>query len=125
VGYSTDFVGEFRFSRGLTLAEKVILDDVNERDWRYDKSRPVEDAYWCQWIPNRQGTALEWDGGEKFYNYIEWLKWLIERYFKPWQISLNGEVLWQGEDREDMGKIIVKDNIVTIKHVRITYEEVD
>src|SRR5258708_1195066 len=25
--------------------------------------------HWCQWISNEEGTALQWDGEEKFYTY--------------------------------------------------------
>ena len=69
---------------------------------------------WLQWVLNDSGTELEWNGGEKFYNYIEWLKYLIVHFFEPWGIKLNGEVEWSGEDRTDVGKIVVKDNVIEI-----------
>jgi hypothetical protein len=39
-----------------------------------DHNYPPENqpGLWCQWIPNEDGTAICWDGGEKFYNSIEW-----------------------------------------------------
>jgi hypothetical protein len=77
---------------------------------------------WCQWTTNEEGTCLEWDGGEKFYNYVEWLKYLINHFFEKWGVKLNGEITWEGEDSEDMGKIVVVDNVVTVKVARITYE---
>lgn len=77
---------------------------------------------WCQWTTNEEGTELEWDGGEKFYNYVEWLKYLIEHFFSKWGVLLNGEVTWEGEDSEDMGKIVVTDNEVEVKVAKITYE---
>ena len=69
---------------------------------------------WLQWVLNESGTELEWNGGEKFYNYIEWLKYLVVHFFEPWGIKLNGEVEWSGEDRSDVGKIVVKDNVIEI-----------
>jgi len=63
-----------------------------------------------------------WDGGEKFYNYVEWLKYLINHFFEKWGVKLNGEVYWKGEDGEDMGKIVVKDNWVIVKYARVTYD---
>lgn len=69
---------------------------------------------WLQWVLNDSGTELEWNGGEKFYNYIEWLKYLVVHFFEPWGIKLNGEVEWSGEDRSDVGKIVVKDNVIEI-----------
>jgi len=77
---------------------------------------------WCQWTIDEEGTHLVWDGGEKFYNYVEWLKYLINHFFEKWGVKLNGEITWVGEDSEDMGKIIVVDNDVTVKVARITYE---
>ena len=77
---------------------------------------------WCQWTTDEEGTCLEWDGGEKFYNYVEWLKYLINHFFEKWGVKLNGEITWVGEDSEDMGKIVVVDNVVTVKVARITYE---
>ena len=66
-------------------------------------------------------NELEWDGGEKFYYYIEWLKYLIDKFFQPWGVILNGEIEWTGEDRDDLGKIVVKDNVVNGKQGKIVY----
>jgi hypothetical protein len=77
---------------------------------------------WCQWVISDDSKELEWNGGEKFYYYIEWLQYMINHFFQPWNIKLNGEVTWEGEDSSDMGKIILKDNIVTVKQGKITYE---
>jgi hypothetical protein len=77
---------------------------------------------WCQWTIDEDGTHLVWDGGEKFYNYVEWLKYLINHFFEKWGVKLNGEITWEGEDSKDMGKIVVVNNVVTVKVARITYE---
>jgi hypothetical protein len=76
----------------------------------YNQQPSGQPGLWCQW--NIVGNRLKWDGAEKFYHYVEWLEYLIEHFFKRWGYTLNGEVLWEGEWREDMGKIIVKDNVV-------------
>lgn len=78
---------------------------------------------WCQWIPNDDGTEIEWDGGEKFYEYIYWIEYLIDHFLKPWGYVLNGVVGWYGDDRDDMGKIIIKDNVVSTKYAVITWED--
>jgi hypothetical protein len=36
---------------------------------------------WCQWVISEDGTKLEWDGGEKFYEYAAWLKYYINHFF--------------------------------------------
>jgi len=68
---------------------------------------------WCQWVATKDGKHIEWDGGEKFYEYVDWLKWIIEKFLKPNGIVLNGEVRWQGEYDDDKGVIRVHDNEVT------------
>lgn len=67
---------------------------------------------WCQWTPSENGKHIEWDGGEKFYDYVEWLNYIITHFLKPWGYVLNGRVTWQGEEHGDIGTIIVKDNVV-------------
>ena len=67
---------------------------------------------WCQWIITDNGV-LEWDGGEKFYSYKEWLEFLIEHFFAPSGYILNGAIEWQGEDRDDYGTMVIENNVVT------------
>jgi len=75
---------------------------------------------WCGWEINED--ELYWDGNEKFYNYVEWLRYLIKNFFSPWKIILNGEISWVGESSDDLGKIIVTDNEIVVKIGKITYE---
>lgn len=82
----------------------------------------TQPGLWCQWRPNDAGTSIAWDGGEKFYHYIEWLQYLIDAVLAPRGYSLSGTVTWQGEQSDDTGKIIVKDNSVTGKRGRIVYD---
>jgi hypothetical protein len=53
---------------------------------------------------------------------VEWLDYLIENFLEPWGIKVNGEVEWQGEERDDRGLIVVKDNEVTTKRPKVTWE---
>ena len=75
----------------------------------------TQPGLWCQWIPNEDGTAIVWDGGEKFYNYIDWIKYLITHFFARWGYTLNGDVLWQGEEYEDRGIIMIRNNVVNFE----------
>lgn len=74
----------------------------------------TQPGLWCQWIPTEDGNHIEWDGGEKFYNYVEWIKYLIEKILEPRGYKLNGTVEWQGEDSDDFGKIVIENNVVRI-----------
>jgi hypothetical protein len=49
---------------------------------------------------------------ESRHGFRMWLKLLIEHYLAPRGYVLEGEVTWEGEDRDDCGTIFVKDNQV-------------
>ena len=87
----------------------------------YNRPPSTQPGLWCQWIPTDDGCELVWDGGEKFYNYVEWLDYLIDKILAPRGYTLNGECQWFGEERDDVGVIIVKNNKVTTKVGKLTY----
>lgn len=84
-----------------------------------DSNKPprTQPSLWLKWIPTNDRLHLEWDGGEKFYSYVEWLKYLISKILSPRGYKLNGQVVWFGEDRGDMGAIVVEDNKVSMGRV--------
>lgn len=92
----------------------------------YNEPPCGQPGLWCQWIVRDDDdgafTIIEWDGGEKFYHYVEWLEYIIEHFLKPWGRTLNGEVHWAGEEPGDLGKIVVEDNVVTAKQGRVVYD---
>ncbi len=90
----------------------------------YNEPPKTQPGLWCQWYINDNGD-LEWDGGEKFYSYVEWLKYLINNFFNPWDVKFTGEITWQGEDDGDLGIIIVKENIISVKRGKKTITYVD
>ena len=114
MGCDTTFTGSFRFNKPVTEKLRVLVNDfADERHYPRNERVP---GYYCQWIIGTDydgNEALVWDENEKFYDYVEWLKLLIERFFAPEGYVLNGEVEYLGEDPEDFGTIEVKDNIVT------------
>ena len=116
-------IGEVRSNLTLDTPEKLgiteeskeqfisVFDTIQENRRRAENNEACP-GLWCQWVIN-EDDELVWDGGEKFYNYTEWLKYLINRFFEPWGVTLNGRITWAGEDRNDRGQINVIDNIVT------------
>jgi hypothetical protein len=89
----------------------------------YNGPPSTQPGLWCQWQIFDNGASLEWDGEEKFYNYIEWLKYIIKTFFIPWGIVADGEIRWFGEDKDDMGKIKVKNNEVFIFNGEVTFSD--
>ncbi len=67
---------------------------------------------WCQWVPDEDGSAIRWDGNERFYYYIEWIEFLINHFLGPWGYKLNGAVDWSGDETDDRGTLSIQDNIV-------------
>lgn len=65
---------------------------------------------WCQWVVSKDLEHIEWDGGEKFYNYTEWLNFIIDNFLNKWGYTLSGYVKYQGEDEDDNGYIVIKNN---------------
>lgn len=102
VGHHQDFSGFF--------AGQV------ERDFdglvEYNTPPRTQPGLWCQWVPSEDRKGIEWDGGEKFYHYTEWLQYIITNFLQPKGYILNGQVEWAGEDRRDNGVITVKNNVV-------------
>lgn len=80
-------------------------------------------GYRCDWHINEKTGVVEWNGAEKFYEYTDWLIFLIENFFEPAGYILNGEFIWIGEDSEDRGKISVVNNKVSEFLGEIVYED--
>jgi hypothetical protein len=78
----------------------------------YNEPPAGQPGLWCQWTASDDGQRIIWDEGEKFYDYTEWLCYLVEHFLKPWGCVINGEVSWQGEAPDDIGVIYAKDNLV-------------
>ena len=100
----------------------VILDKMKIlRFLEYNDPPPSQPGLWCQWIV--EDDQLIWNGMKKVYDYTEWLKYLIEHFFKPLGYTLNGSVEYQGEESSDFGKIIVENNVVKLKGGKKIYED--
>lgn len=93
---------------------------------------------WCQWEPTEDGTAIKWNGEEKFYKSPEWMTYLIDTFLKPaaalaselaspvpgrhypeqaghftFDHELNGVIDAWGEDEDDQWQLVVTGNTVT------------
>jgi hypothetical protein len=109
MGYTTEFKGQFELSK--EASNDIVLE--LEKWWDNEGDNQPIRGY-CQWVLNEQATVLSWDGNEKFYDYVEWLKAIISLFEKE-DIVLNGEVFYSGEIRDDVGSIKVDNNKVEVK----------
>lgn len=100
-----------------------------ESDIRDYNSPPEgQPGLWCQWEPSEDGTRIQWNGAEKFYNSVEWMQYLIDHFLRADALAktqtvngkrfftfqdhvLNGVIEAQGEDEEDRWFLVVRDNL--------------
>lgn len=107
MGYDMSFKGKFKIEPTLTMGHFTELKVfVNQRH-----DRPEFPGTYCQW-ESTDGEYLQWNGGEKFYNYVEWIEYLVEKFFQPRGYVLNGMVEYQGESIDNAGIILINKNIV-------------
>lgn len=78
----------------------------------YNYPPSTQPSLWCQWVPSEDRLHIEWDGNEKFSDYVEWLQYLIDSFLTPWGYKLTGEVRFQGE-ADDIGVVSVRGGIVS------------
>ena len=74
-----------RQAAGLPIGDEAAYFVGGKGDFGQDHDNSIVDynepptgqpGLWCQWII--EDNEIIWDGGEKFYNYIEWIEYLIE-----------------------------------------------
>lgn len=112
--------GYFVGAGGTSGQEWDAEDIVNSND-----PPAGQPGLWCQWAPDDGGQSIGWDGGEKFYSYVEWLEYLLEHFLTPWGYELNGVVEWQGEDSDDRGRILLERSQVRVQRGFTVYEDVE
>jgi hypothetical protein len=159
MGYTTEFSGSVSINPPLNEAEIAFLNKFAEvrhmdrikgpyfvdgsdsfgqghdgdiRD--YNRPGIGQPGLWCQWIPTEDGTEIEWDGGEKFYEATAWMEYIIDHFLSPTAVAkdklpflqanhtVNGEIDADGEDSGDVWKLVVKNNKVTEKRGRVVYD---
>ena len=126
MGYTTRFDGILNFNRELTHREWLDLNEINKYPDECKKYTSTPDTIpnsYLQWTPTEDGTGYEWDGAEKFYDYVHWLRWVVKHYMIPHDLVLNGKLRWQGEEIDDSGYIVVVDNKVTTQKLDIKLTE--
>jgi hypothetical protein len=119
VGYTTDFIGHIDIAPALNGEEIAYLTAFSSsrrcarpggpyavpgnpraEELTTEVSNRVPDGqpgYWCNWVPCWDGCCLAYNGHEKFYGSILWLRYLIEHFLKPGaEASRSGERWFEG-----------------------------
>jgi hypothetical protein len=116
MGYTTFFYGTFHLNKPLSEQERSVLEKLRDpREHSKELPDGLPDTNWCDWIVTKDGTGIEWDDRtEKFYDYVEWLQYIITQLLQPWGYTLNGTMEFRGECEDDKGEIVVEDNEITL-----------
>jgi hypothetical protein len=113
MGYTTEFEGQFNLDRALDLETfNALTTFADTRHGGNSNHYAQYPGFYCQWVPTHDRSAIQWDGGEKFYEYVEWLEFIIAKFLKPKGYVLNGSVSFRGENFRDAGTIICTNNVV-------------
>ncbi len=104
MGYTTVFIHHFQLEPALSPEQTQQINEwMAQRFGSNTETNVVPHSFYCQWQVSNDGTHLEWDKGEKFYGYLEWLQVLAQRFFTPWAIKVSGAIYFQGEKPDDRG----------------------
>lgn len=124
MGYTTKFKGNFELS-AVPSAEVIIklreleMADGRESQWK-DTNCP--DSY-NQWELTKDCQRIKWDGNEKFYNYVEWLQWIIDKILAPSGLRLTGSVQYSGEETDDVGVLAMIDGKVVQTKLQLVSDD--
>lgn len=110
MGYTTEFEGEFRLDKPLDDDTYFELEGL---DGPFHESDGMPSLY-CQWRVGDDWQSIMWDGDEKFYGYIGWIRLINDRYLRPRGHVLNGEVAFQGEEVKDCGRIVATNGRIQV-----------
>ena len=110
MGYNTEFDGEFALSRRLDEKTCNALEEL--ADSRHDDEEMP--SIWCQWVVGENRRTIRWDGDEKFYGYIDWIRYINNHFLLPKKIKLNGTVAFQGESPKDGGRIVATNGKIEV-----------
>jgi hypothetical protein len=104
---------------GLNLGvdAEYFVDTEDEDKSIVDLNLPPgsQPSLWCKWRVNDRGDRLEHNGGEKFDEYVEWLDYLVEHFFSPWGVRIDGSVKYEGDVPVDSGTIEIIDNRIEVR----------
>ena len=109
--------------------ERASVDTVT-----YSSLGPGKPQLYCQWVPCLDGCCLSFDGNEKFYQPVAWMRYLIQHFLKPGALAsksglpafehftfdhrLDGMIVGCRRDNKELFAINVKANRVTERVLR-------
>lgn len=159
MGYTTDFIGHIDIAPSLNDNEIAYLTafsqsrrcrrpggpyDVPGNPMAEEPADFADDTYnsppqgqpglWCDWVPCWDGCCLAFNGNERFYSPVPWLRYLIAHFLKPgakasrtsddgfdgftFDHRLDGMIVGCRRDDKELYAVTVTDNRVREKILR-------
>jgi hypothetical protein len=159
MGYTTDFIGHVDITPQLNDDEIAYLTAFSQsRRCRrpggpyvvpgnpmaetsegfeahsYNEAADRQPGLWCDWVPCWDGCCLAYNGNEKFYSPVPWMRYLIAHFLKSgarasrtrdpqfrgftFNHRLDGMIVGCRRDDRELFAIVVSDNRVREKTLR-------
>jgi hypothetical protein len=159
MGYTTDFIGHIDIDPPLHDVEIAYLSafSASRRCERpggpyvvpgnplaeshsdfdgdaYNRSAEGQPGQWCDWVPCWDGCCLTFNGNEKFYSPVGWMRYLIAHFLKPgarasrtgdeqfrgftFDHRLDGMIVGCRRDNKELYAIVVSNNRVRERVLR-------
>ena len=117
MSYDTSFTGKIDVEPPFTAAQVEEIRLFAER--RHDDGP----SYYCQWRATPDGSGIEWDRTEKFVGADEWMKIVIDTFVVPNSQIANGTIDAEGEEPDDIWRIVVHNNDVRAVKAVVTWPD--
>lgn len=112
MGYSTEFRGEFKFTKELTATQLAKLKSYLDEDCRDHPEWNVPDLYYVNLELLDDFSGITWNGAEKTDDLTDYLNLIINGMKEIMSdFGLKGKMLCQGENIEDRYEIVIKDGL--------------
>lgn len=120
MGYSTDFLGELKFTTDLTTKQLGEVKAFLGEDCRDHPEWGRTDLSYIDLELLDDFSGLKWDGAEKTYDLPDKINIIIEEMRKKYpEFGLEGKLLAQGEDFNDRWSLIMENGIAVKRDIVI------
>lgn len=135
MGYNMYWNGELLIAPPLTVKQNIELVDwlaldKNDRKIEDDDLTKLYETHgwkiytpWCP-VSEVKDDYLLFDSDGLFVEPMALIiRVLLDKFLIPWEKTVHGAIFWDGDEQEDIGKLVVKDGEVWDCPASIVYSE--
>lgn len=120
MGYSTDFLGELKFTTDLTAKQLAKVKSFLGEDCRDHPEWNTEDLFYVNLELLDDFSGLKWDGSEKTNDLDEIVNVVINEMRKEYpDFGLEGKLLAQGEELTDRWLLSIENGRAVKKKIEL------